>query len=345
MTRPLSWAAVVAVGVFTATSLLHILAAERSTPQSARLPPRDIPASSFSSIEVSLPAGARELGPFVHIGNGQLAVAQPEPGRVFIGTLVGKTLQWQGEIARSKVVGGLAFAARTGIILLDPAAREFRVLSVEGKVVRSFPQAGFERDICMVQDGSIVSTTFPDGLLSRSDATGRTLGHIGSRFSYENKDLDFALNAGSLACWNDRVYIGMIQPSVVRAYSLSGTLLWESQLDLPKPPPPAIRRTELPGGMVSIASSYALATLDIAADAARRIFALKSGLVLPDAMKSGSDRIEVLSPTGTRLAELRLPFRARRMEIVDGTLYLSGSAPFRLRSAPLVDLHLPVGVK
>jgi len=303
--------------------------------------------SAVARVTMPLPAqDVISLGSFVALPSGRIVVAQSDPGRIFIGVIEGDAVKWTGEVGQSKTVTDLAWHATRGLLVLDSLASQFHLILLNGSRSGGFKASRFERSVCFAPDGTSISTSFSrsgsGGLLTHLDASGRVLKEFGRRIKYENRDLDFALNAGRLACAGDIVYLAFVHPAIVRAYSIRrGELLWERALTLERPPiEPSIERTTFPGGGTTLKSSYSLASLDIAADGAN-VYVLKSGQELRPAIAQGSDRIEVIGREGSRRADLLVPFRAHRLQLADGSLYLLNRSPPALRRIRLSAFGIP----
>lgn len=293
--------------------------------------------AAVTPVALPLPAGGvLSLGSFLALPDGRVVMAQSDPGRVFLGAVQGDAVKWIREVGQAKTVTDLAWHASRGLLVLDSLESQVRMMSLDGRSSGTFTANRFERSACFAADGTAITTTFPGALLLHLDASGKVLKEFGSRIRYENRDLDFALNAGTLACAGDVVYMAFVHPGIVRAYSIrSGDLLWERTLRLEQPPiEPSIKRTTFPGGGVSLKSRYALASLDIAADGSN-VYVLKSGRELRPAIAEGSDRIEILGRDGSPRADLVVPFTAHRVQVAGGNLYLLNRAPPALRRMPL----------
>lgn len=305
--------------------------------------------SESAVIRMTIPAPAADVmsvGSFLVLPGGRVVVAQSDPGRIFVGAVEGNVVKWEREVAQAKTVTDLAWHPSRGLLILDSLASEFRLMSLDGKTSGAFKAYRFERSMCFAPDGTSISTSFPSSgsgnLLVHLDASGRVLKEFGARFKYENRDLDFALNAGHLACADDIVYVAFVHPAIVRAYSIRrGDLLWEHELALDRPPlKPSIERTNFPGGGSTLKSSYSLASLDIAANGAN-VYVLKSGLELRPAIAQGSDRVEIIGRDGSRRADLVVPFRAHRLQVADRSLYLLNRLPIALRRIRLSAAGIP----
>jgi hypothetical protein len=303
--------------------------------------------NAVARVMMPLPAeDLTSLGSFLALPGGRIVVAQSEPGRIFAGVIEGDAVKWVREVGQAKTVTDLAWHAPRGLLVLDSLASEFRLISLDGRTTGGFKASRFERSVCFAPDGTSVSTSFSSsgsgGLLLHLDASGRVLREFGRRIKYENRDLDFALNSGRLACAGDVVYLAFVHPGIVRAYSIRrGELLWEHALTLERTPiEPSIERTTFPGGGTTLKSSYSLASLDIAADGAN-VYVLKSGQELRPAIAQGSDRIEVIGRDGSRRADLIVPFRAHRLQVADNGLYLLNRSPAALRRIGLSALGIP----
>lgn len=302
----------------------------------------EIPAEVVSDVVVPVPQGAVSLGHWMLLGDGRVVGAQTEPGRVYLGAVKGNSVNWIEEIARTAVVGELAWDEALGLMVLDDLQRRFHRLTLGGRQSLSLPATRFERDLCISPTGTVVATSLSDALLIHFDQHGAVINTLGERLPYENRDLDFALNAGSVACWNDVVYIGLVHPAVVRAYRLDGSLLWETSLHLRHAlPDPAASRSSPTGGLVSVTSSYSIATLDVDTDTRGNVYVLKSGLERRAALTGGSDRIDVIDRNGTHLAELVMPFRSRRIQVTEGALYAISHSPMTVRRIDLTKVSIP----
>jgi hypothetical protein len=282
-----------------------------------------------------------ELNDWVVTTNGTVMMARTEPGRVFEGTLTESAIRWSREVGSTKHIDDMAWHDAVGLVLLDSLDRKIVVIPT-GAERTSFPSAHFERDLCVSPTGTIVSTTLSEGLLSQLDKSGRVLNSFGKRLEYDNQDLDFALNAGHLACFGDRVYIAFVHPAIVRAYTLDGSLIWESPMHPGHEAlTPEITRAKTPSGFLSIRSSYSVASLGIGVDRHGRVYVLKSGLEAVAALTRGSDTVEVFAPNGESLGDIVLPYRARKIQVVDDTMYTLSKDPFAFRRIDLAGLQLP----
>lgn len=317
------------------------------TREKAQAPVR-IGNAAVAAVVMPLPAGdVLNLDSFLTLPGGRVVAAQSDPGRIFTGVVGSDAVKWDREVGQTKTVTDLAWHAARGLLVLDSLASEFRVMSLDGKTSGTYKTSRFARSACFAGDGTTVSTSFSPAsasgaLLLQLDAAGRVLREFGKRNAYENRDLDFALNAGRLACAGDVVYMAFVHPGIVRAYSVRrGVLLWEHALTLEHAPIEAsIERTIFPGGGTTIKSKYSLASLDIATDGAN-VYVLKSGQDLLNAIAQGSDRLEVIGRDGSRRADLIVPFRAHRLGVADGSLYLLNRSPVALRRIRLSASGVP----
>lgn len=302
---------------------------------------RQIAQQALTELRVNSPnVGMDRFDDFLVLSDGRVVASQAEPGRVAKGVLAGESLELEAEIGRFRVVTDMAWHRTERLFVLDSLERSFHVLSLDGRVLKTFPADTFQRRLCLTPNGTLVSTAFAEPLLLPMDLDGKLLEGIGERFPYQNRDMDFQLNAGELACFGKAVYFGFVHPPLIRSYSLDGRLLWERKLNLPTPAEPDIQRSET-SGMSTVRSSYSLATLDLATDSRGNVYVLKSGEDRLSAIRSGSRRIEVLSSEGELIADLLLPKRCHQIQVRGDSLFALSRRPFWFGRIPIELIQPP----
>lgn len=338
---PLAYATLLLTLTGCGDSASHAKASTGETPSAPKeAPPAGSPTVDLGpgqEVDVSLPnkAGGFVDGLSIQKGGRVTATVSDSPS-VYSGQLQEDGSRWAlslqevGKVER--ITGGVAADGEGGVWVSDAVTSKFHHWSAQGKELASFDVPRFLGGFCVASKGTIIVSGLAPQLLREYDAaTGSEVRRFGERREYESEDADAELNAGPVACGENRIYFAFRHPPFVLAFTGKGNILWEKPLPIETAPlKPEIKRSAVQEGMVTFQATYSLASLSITADDDGNLYVLQSGKNRVAAIASGSDRIAVFSPAGALIHQLKLPFQAHQIVAADGGLFAMGRHPLRL---------------